>query len=151
MDSNENSSHIPIRRLCQRNLNQPQPIVIANNDANSINLTNDAPPKYSPPPSYGKATGMIVAAKMIRNSIRRSVRRLRRRTELPQQTENIPTISSTINESRPYSQPAVAHNINEFIRASFRRNNPSSSTEQLVLSEMSLASSNNIGENNQIV
>lgn len=141
---------MPIRRLCEANLNHAQPIVIPNNEVNSINLANDQPPKYSPPPSYGRAMGLRVAAKAIRNSIRRSVRRFRR-AELPQtESQNIPTISSTVNaneQSRPQSQPAIAQNINEFIRASFRRNT-TSSTEQLVLSEMSLASSE---DNNRIV
>lgn len=36
---------------------------------------DDAPPKYTPPPSYTTATGARIA-KMLRNSIRRSVRRL---------------------------------------------------------------------------
>lgn len=138
MDSGIDSmSHIPIRRLCQTNLNQPQPLAISNNEANSINLANDAPPKYSPPPSYSRAMGLRVAAKIIRNSIRRSVRRFRR-AELPQtEAQNIPTISSTVNAETP----AFAQNINEFIRASFRRNT-TSSTEQLVLSEISLGNNN---------
>lgn len=37
-------------------------------------MTEDAPPKYTPPPSYTTATGARIA-KMLRNSIRRSVRR----------------------------------------------------------------------------
>lgn len=37
-------------------------------------LALDAPPKYTPPPSYTTATGARIA-KMLRNSIRRSVRR----------------------------------------------------------------------------
>ncbi|KFB49808.1 hypothetical protein ZHAS_00017827 [Anopheles sinensis] len=37
--------------------------------------TEDAPPKYTPPPSYTTATGARIA-KMLRNSIRRSVRRI---------------------------------------------------------------------------
>lgn len=35
---------------------------------------DDAPPKYTPPPSYTTATGARIA-KMLRQSIRRSVRR----------------------------------------------------------------------------
>ncbi|XP_052873481.1 uncharacterized protein LOC128278792 [Anopheles cruzii] len=55
---------------------------------------DDAPPKYTPPPSYTTATGARIA-KMLRNSIRRSVRRLmgessggghRQRVALPQST-----------------------------------------------------------------
>lgn len=37
-------------------------------------IHDDAPPKYTPPPSYTTATGARIA-KMLRNSIRRSVRR----------------------------------------------------------------------------
>lgn len=37
-------------------------------------VVDDAPPKYTPPPSYTTATGARLA-KMLRNSIRRSVRR----------------------------------------------------------------------------
>jgi hypothetical protein len=98
--------------------------------------------------------GLRVAAKVIRNSIRRSVRRFRR-AELPSQveTQNIPTISSAVstNEARTTQPPPPAFsNINEFIRASFsRRNNATSSTEQLVLSEMSIAS-NEPSANNQV-
>ncbi|XP_058065465.1 sodium-dependent transporter bedraggled [Anopheles bellator] len=58
--------------------------------------SDDAPPKYTPPPSYTTATGARIA-KMLRNSIRRSVRRLmgessggggghRQRVALPQST-----------------------------------------------------------------
>lgn len=39
-----------------------------------IRIYEDAPPKYSPPPSYTTATGARIA-KMLRQSIRRSVRR----------------------------------------------------------------------------
>lgn len=39
------------------------------------NLHDDAPPKYTPPPSYTTATGARIA-KILRQSIRRSVRRL---------------------------------------------------------------------------
>lgn len=38
------------------------------------NLQDDAPPKYTPPPSYTTATGARLA-KILRQSIRRSVRR----------------------------------------------------------------------------
>lgn len=142
--------HLPIRRLCQANFNQPHTINVASNESNSINLTNDAPPKYSPPPSYGRAMGLRVAAKVIRNSIRRSVRRFRR-AEIPQmESQNIPTVSSVVSsgESRPHSQPAFVQNINEFIRASFRRN--TTSTEQLVLADMSIVN-NEHSINNQNV
>lgn len=146
MEPNESTPHLPIRRLCQANFNQPHTMAVSNNENNSINLANDAPPKYSPPPSYGRAMGLRVAAKAIRNSIRRSVRRFRR-PEIPQMdSQNIPTVSSVVSSSetsRAQSQPpAFVQNINEFIstsgsfiRQSFRRNN-TNSTEQLVLSEI---------------
>lgn len=45
-----------------------------NLDSLQNTLALDAPPKYTPPPSYTTATGARIA-KMLRNSIRRSVRR----------------------------------------------------------------------------
>lgn len=131
--------HMPIRRFCQTNFNQPHTIINSNNENNSINLANDAPPKYSPPPSYGRAMGLRVAAKVIRNSIRRSMRRLRRPDLSQMESQNIPTVSYAVSstETRPQSQPAFVQNLNEFIRASFRRNT-TTSTEQLVLADMSI-------------
>ena len=41
---------------------------------NNLNSADDAPPKYTPPPSYTTATGARLA-KLLRQSIRRSVRR----------------------------------------------------------------------------
>ncbi|XP_055589821.1 sodium-dependent transporter bedraggled [Uranotaenia lowii] len=61
---------------------------------------DDAPPKYTPPPSYTTATGARIA-KMLRNSIRRSVRRImgepsnnRQRGAIPHQ-QQYPTESQT--------------------------------------------------------
>uniref|UniRef100_A0A1I8MZF5 Sodium:neurotransmitter symporter family protein n=1 Tax=Musca domestica TaxID=7370 RepID=A0A1I8MZF5_MUSDO len=49
---------------------------IGNSAENGVsNLHDDAPPKYTPPPSYTTATGARLA-KILRQSIRRSVRRL---------------------------------------------------------------------------
>lgn len=45
-----------------------------NADLNARQRTDDAPPKYTPPPSYTTATGARLA-KILRQSIRRSVRR----------------------------------------------------------------------------
>lgn len=144
-------SHIPIRRLCQTNQTQSNPAATTINETNNNTLHNlDEPPKYSPPPSYGKAMGLRVA-KVLRNSIRRSVRRLRRSdntTGIVNGTTIIPTISSNV-ESRPQSHPTTSRpsilgqNFNEFIRSSIRRINRSSqSTEQLVLSDISATSTN---------
>lgn len=45
-------------------------------ESGAASLTiDDPPPKYTPPPSYTAVTGSRIA-KMLRNSIRRSVRRL---------------------------------------------------------------------------
>lgn len=51
------------------------PAIAVTLESNPISLTlDDAPPKYTPPPSYTTATGARIA-KLLRNSIRRSVRR----------------------------------------------------------------------------
>ncbi|XP_013115224.2 sodium-dependent transporter bedraggled isoform X1 [Stomoxys calcitrans] len=47
----------------------------ANAENGITNIPEDAPPKYTPPPSYTTATGVRLA-KILRQSIRRSVRRL---------------------------------------------------------------------------
>lgn len=57
----------------------PLPVRTINSGSTMISLESrppqdDAPPKYTPPPSYTTATGARIA-KMLRNSIRRSVRR----------------------------------------------------------------------------
>lgn len=146
------TSHLPIRRLCQQNLNQAQSVVIPLSNPNTLNVVEDAPPKYSPPPSYSRAVGLRVA-KALRNSIRRSVRRFRRnndnnepRVETVEANQNIPTISSTVQPStQPFSQSlrinsqAVNRNINEFIRSTIQGTSGNSqSVENLLLSDMSL-------------
>lgn len=47
---------------------------VGNLELNSYQAQDDAPPKYTPPPSYTTATGARFA-KILRQSIRRSVRR----------------------------------------------------------------------------
>ncbi|XP_067628212.1 sodium-dependent transporter bedraggled [Eurosta solidaginis] len=49
--------------------------VVGNLELNPYQVQNDAPPKYTPPPSYTTATGARFA-KILRQSIRRSVRRV---------------------------------------------------------------------------
>jgi hypothetical protein len=113
--------------------------VVPISENNNVNTVNDAPPKYSPPPSYGKAMGLRVAAKVLRNSIRRSVRRFRRSEQPAEANTNIPTISSAV-ETRPDGQARTSNfgqSFNEFIRSSIRRVARSSqSSEQLVLSDI---------------
>ncbi|XP_058462566.1 sodium-dependent transporter bedraggled isoform X2 [Malaya genurostris] len=58
----------------------PLPVRTINSGSTAISLESrppqdDAPPKYTPPPSYTTATGARIA-KLLRNSIRRSVRRI---------------------------------------------------------------------------
>lgn len=151
MEEDESSTlHLPIRRLCQQNLNQAQPIVVPLPRANTIEVNNDAPPKYSPPPSYSRAVGLRVA-KALRNSIRRSVRRFRRNDEprvesIESNTQNVPTVSSSMpDSSQPFAQSlrinsqTVNRNINEFIRSTIQGTNRNSqSTDNLMLSDMSL-------------
>ncbi|XP_053675277.1 uncharacterized protein LOC128725546 [Anopheles nili] len=51
------------------------PTISLSLDGRTPRDADDAPPKYTPPPSYTTATGARIA-KLLRNSIRRSVRRL---------------------------------------------------------------------------
>lgn len=59
--------------------NRQADVVLTNFSANAATPTppppNDPPPKYTPPPSYSTATGARIA-RMLRQSFRRSVRRL---------------------------------------------------------------------------
>lgn len=143
-------SHLPIRRLCQQSLNQTQTVVVPLSNPNTLDVNNDAPPKYSPPPSYSRAVGLRVA-KALRNSIRRSVRRFRRNDEPRAETieansQNIPTISSSVpDSSQPFAQSlrinsqTVNRNINEFIRSTIHGSSRNSqSVENLMLSDLSL-------------
>jgi len=94
---------------------------------------DDAPPKYTPPPSYTTATGARLA-KLLRNSIRRSVRRIlggegsnlqnnrRQRPQLQQQQQisSIATFSRDNDVDVPppdythmiNNNPAGGHNMN---------------------------------------
>lgn len=137
----EQPNHVPVRRLFPQTSNQPTPLVLPIPDGNPMNLHNDAPPKYSPPPSYGRAVGARVA-KVLRNSIRRSVRRFRRNNDSdgPSQQRNVPSISSIVHDS------AIVNSVNDFIRSRIQRqNDATNSVENLLMSDMSL----NIDYNNQ--
>ena len=148
-DHDSSPNHLPIRRLCQQNLNQSQPVVMTLPRTNTLEVNNDAPPKYSPPPSYSRAVGLRVA-KALRNSIRRSVRRFRRndepRIESVENAQNVPSISSTVPDSSQtlaqslrINSQTVNRNISEFVRSTIQGTNRNSqSTDNLMLSEMSL-------------
>lgn len=144
-------SHLPIRRLCQQGLSQlAQPVVVPATNMNTLDVNQDAPPKYSPPPSYSKVVGLRVA-KALRNSIRRSVRRFRRNDSSEPRAETIesnaiPTISSAVpDSSQMFAQnlrlnsQTVNRNINEFIRSTIHGSDRNSqSIENLMLSDLSL-------------
>lgn len=77
----------------------------ATNSSNAPTVTEDPPPKYTPPPSYTTATGARIA-KFLRQSIRRSVRRIanvlgetstsRQRPNLPAPTQPPPPDYSAV-------------------------------------------------------
>ncbi|XP_062563390.1 sodium-dependent transporter bedraggled-like [Armigeres subalbatus] len=76
----------------------PLPVRTINSGSTMISLESrppqdDAPPKYTPPPSYTTATGARIA-KMLRNSIRRSVRRIIGESSGNRQRAPIPVHSS---------------------------------------------------------
>nr|XP_029731418.1 sodium- and chloride-dependent transporter XTRP3B isoform X3 [Aedes albopictus] len=76
----------------------PLPVRTINSGSTMISLESrppqdDAPPKYTPPPSYTTATGARIA-KMLRNSIRRSVRRIIGESSGNRQRAAIPVQSS---------------------------------------------------------
>ncbi|XP_053660555.1 sodium-dependent transporter bedraggled [Anopheles marshallii] len=88
-----------------------EPTITLSMDSRSVRDADDAPPKYTPPPSYTTATGARIA-KLLRNSIRRSVRRLigepsgsapsiRPRTALPQAADSQSANPSTGDELPP--------------------------------------------------
>lgn len=143
-------NHLPIRRLCQQTT-QPLPIIVPLSNTNVVDENLDAPPKYSPPPSYGKAVGLRVA-KALRNSIRRSVRRFRRTNEpslnlIESNHQNIPTVSYSVENRQqiistvpPCAQTlrinsqTVNRNINEYIRSTMQGTHRSSqSVEHLMM------------------
>lgn len=130
----EPSLHAPVRRLHPQTSNQAPQII----NSDSTNLVHEIvvpPPKYSPPPSYGRATGARIA-KVLRNSIRRSVRRFRRSEDIRPDVEvppnSIPSISSRVQDS-------AVNSVNDFIRTRIQRQNePSQSVENLLMSDLSL-------------
>uniref|UniRef100_A0A182JTD9 Transporter n=1 Tax=Anopheles christyi TaxID=43041 RepID=A0A182JTD9_9DIPT len=88
-----------------------EPTITISMDSRSVRDADDAPPKYTPPPSYTTATGARIA-KLLRNSIRRSVRRLmgetsgsapsvRQRAALPQTADSQAANPSTGDELPP--------------------------------------------------
>uniref|UniRef100_A0A182W961 Transporter n=1 Tax=Anopheles minimus TaxID=112268 RepID=A0A182W961_9DIPT len=88
-----------------------EPTITLSMDSRSVRDADDAPPKYTPPPSYTTATGARIA-KLLRNSIRRSVRRLigepsgsapsiRQRAALPQTADSQSANPSTGDELPP--------------------------------------------------
>lgn len=123
------------------------PVIVPVSNQPPTDAIEDAPPKYSPPPSYSRAVGLRVA-KALRNSIRRSIRRIRRNDgpRSDPNDSNIPTISSSVhNTVQPIVQnlrlnsQSINRNVSEFIRSSIQGGHASTqSVENLMLSDMSL-------------
>lgn len=144
-------SHLPIRRLCQQATAQATlPVITQMSNSDTLDANNDAPPKYSPPPSYGKAVGLRVA-KALRNSIRRSVRRFRRNEPSinieSNQQNMIPTVSLSIEpafaQNLRINSQTVNRNVNEFIRSTIHRTHRSSQSEEnLMLSSLNVEAEN---------
>ena len=79
--------------------------------ATSSSVTADPPPKYTPPPSYSTATGARLA-RMLRQSIRRSMRRLQQgvygaAAKLPQEAP--PDYAHVIIETARHSNTEETH------------------------------------------
>lgn len=68
-----NMRHPPLHRTRPPNIPSSQTVISLEGQPSHM-LQVDEPPKYTPPPSYTTATGARIA-KMLRQSIRRSMRR----------------------------------------------------------------------------
>uniref|UniRef100_A0A1A9UWA6 Transporter n=1 Tax=Glossina austeni TaxID=7395 RepID=A0A1A9UWA6_GLOAU len=72
----DSRGNLRTHRMHSENIERSEVRNVGNNaNTNLTNNPDDAPPKYTPPPSYTTATGARLA-KMFRQSIRRSVRRI---------------------------------------------------------------------------
>lgn len=69
----------------------------------------DDPPKYTPPPSYTTATGARIA-KMLRNSIRRSVRRIMGESSRPRTSTAVQATNNSNINLPDYSTAATVTN-----------------------------------------
>lgn len=151
--------HLPNQRLHNNFVSNQTNRTTATTSMNVSNNHNDEPPKYEPPPSYSTATGAIFkAALVIRDSIRRSVRRARgefnRQTRrnndaVPQDlvhSENIQQNVTEINENnitnrrQQQSSTSRSSNIQSFEN--------STSVDNLVLTEMPMSVHFSLNENN---
>lgn len=151
--------HLPNQRLHSNFVSNQMSRMTATTSMNVSNNHNDEPPKYEPPPSYSTATGAIFkAALIIRDSVRRSVRRARgefnRQTRrnndvIPQNSahaENVQQNVTEINESnftnrrQQQSSTSRSTNIQSFENAT--------SVDNLVLAEMPMSVHISLNENN---
>lgn len=148
--------HLPNQRLHSNFASNQMSRMTATTSMNVSNNHNDEPPKYEPPPSYSTATGAIFkAALIIRDSVRRSVRRARgefnRQTRrnndvIPQDlanAENVQQNVTEINESNITNrrqQQSRSSNIQSFQNAT--------SVDNLVLAEMPMSVHISLNENN---
>lgn len=147
--------HLPNQRLHSNFASNQMSRMTATTSMNVSNNHNDEPPKYEPPPSYSTATGAIFkAALIIRDSVRRSVRRARgefnRQTRrnndvIPQDLANAENVTE-INESnitnRRQQQSTTSRSSNN---QSFQN---ATSVDNLVLAEMPMSVHISLNENN---
>lgn len=143
-----------------RQLNNQRPPVnprgIPSRPANVQPTYNDDPPKYTaltPPPSYTTATFV----KMLRNSIRRSVRRLRPNNPA---SENPATNDEPSNPEPDYDGAEQQtsrsilrsfQNVGNAIRSSMRRHRNTVSVDNLVFSEVLPSNTTMSNENSSVV
>ena len=84
---------------------------------NTLPPASDPPPKYTPPPSYSTARGARIA-RMLRQSFRRSVRRLQgaagdTRSKGPPPPDYVNVVIETARYSAPNNGASTSHNIDE--------------------------------------
>ncbi|XP_055922699.1 sodium-dependent transporter bedraggled isoform X2 [Eupeodes corollae] len=112
-------SPLPHRRGrpgADRNRHQAGQYNLRNSDLEASNAQDDAPPKYTPPPSYTTATGARLA-KILRQSIRRSVRRFLGEPSRPRPILSLESADNSLppDYSTVLSNPAGVDNQTENI------------------------------------
>ena len=104
--------HLSIRRLNRPRVpfppNSPNTIISLESGASVAGFPDD-PPKYTPPPSYTTATGARIA-KMFRNSIRRSVRRIMGEPSRSRAAPPVPTPPAPNNALPDYAVATILAN-----------------------------------------
>ena len=89
--------------------NSPNTVISLESGSAGVAGFVDDPPKYTPPPSYTTATGARIA-KMLRNSIRRSVRRIMGESSRPRPPTAVQTANNPNNSLPDYSAASIVSN-----------------------------------------